>query len=430
MFNNSRNGRILLGCAVLLLCVAGSVPASAQVSGFMSTSYGYHRNPLYNYEMIPDQLRENYLELQYAHPLGNGTIAAGYVGGLMLFNTFTDRNYYEHNGRIVLQQVYGSVSSPPRIVQPGSEDEAEEEEHEGGEPVDRDSVRSYLDVTAQFGGRHDKPAFREFDNFGASMSASYRFRIGTMFMRVHNDVGIRSYVNLTELSNITEVMTVRLGWFSPDGLTFGVLAQGGFKHYPKSVDDTSLISVAGNQGKGKGGANPVVQAENGILVTASTTTSSQLSGGVFAGSSWSAGSLIAELRYRHNLGSETRYLAQYANTSKLDEDIYNEFFSYDGPSSCIVFRQTLPLGLQSIVTINVMRKRFSGPALNLVGDVTANNRIDLHSSAEFWLSRYFELFNGLGLDIALSAEAVRNQSNDDYNDFSLSHVGMSVGVGF
>ncbi|MBP1656711.1 MAG: hypothetical protein H6Q31_1312 [Bacteroidetes bacterium] len=437
MGNDVMSHRVLLWCVITLASAVGASRSPAQVSGFMSASYGYHRNPLYNYEMIPDQLRQSYLELTYAHPVGNGTISAGYVGGLMIFNAFTDRNYYEHNGRLTYLQAFGSIPRAPRSVNPESidEEEGEEEKAEEEEIADTDSVRSYFDVNARIGGRHDKAVFREFDNIGTSLTAGYRFRIGSLFMRIHNDFGMRSYANLTELSNISDVLTVQLGRFSQGGLTAGVLAQGGIKHFTNDVYDTTRFEskrtyVVKDNGKGKGGAKLVEPSDKNILVNSATTTASQLAGGVFAGSSWTAGSLMAELLYRYNTGSGTRYLAQYANTSMLNEDIYNDFFSYDGPSGRIVYRQSLPLGLQSIVTVEAVRKRFSAPALNLNGDQIADNRIDLNGSADLWLSRYFELPGGLGLDVALSAGVVRNQSNDDYNDFSLSQFGMSLGVGF
>ena len=431
--------RTLLRGAMVLMFVGGATRSSAQLSGFMSASYGYHRNPLYNYEMIPDQLRQSYLELTYTQPVGNGALSAGYVGGLMIFNTFTDRNYYEHNGRVTYQQAFGSIPRPRRVTAPGGDKKEQEEEEEGEEEeeeiADRDSVRSYLDVTALIGGRHDKAVFREFDNIGTSLTAGYRFRIGSLFMRIRNDAGMRSYASLSELSNITDVLAVQLGRFSPGGLTAGVQVQGGIKHFTNDVYDTTRFEsertyVVKDNGKGKGGSKLVEPSEKDILVNATTATSSQISGGVFVGSSWTAGSLMVEALYRHNTGSGTRYLAQYANTSMLNEDIYNDFFSYDGPSGRVVYRQSLPLGLQSIVTLEATRKRFSAPALDLNGDQMAENRIDLHGSAELWLSRYFELPGGLGLDVAVSAGTVRNQSNDDYNDFSVTQFGVSLGVGF
>ena len=56
--------------------------AQAQFNGFASASYGYHSDPLYNYETIPDQLRQAYLALHYLQPAVKGTRSAAYVGGL------------------------------------------------------------------------------------------------------------------------------------------------------------------------------------------------------------------------------------------------------------------------------------------------------------------------------------------------------------
>jgi len=392
--------------------------------------------------MVPDQLRESYLELQYAHPVGNGMLSVGYVGGLMIFNTFTDRNYLEHNGRVIFQQAFGSIPHPSRMTdqvnradehEEKGEEEGESEEEEG--QVDRDSVLSYLDLTAMVGGRQDKAMFSEFDNIGASLTAGFRFRMGALFVRIHNHAGMRSYPHTSILSNVTDVLSVRIGSLLSRGFTAGVLLQGGIKHYTENVYDTTRFEskrtyVVKDNGKGKGGAKLVTPSDKEILVNATTTTASQLSGGLFAGSSWSDGSLMAELLYRYNTGAGTRYLAQYANTTMLSEDIYNDFFSSDGPSCRMVYRQSLPLGLQSIVTAEASRKRFSAPALNLDGDQTGGNRIDLVGSAELWLSRYFTITEGLGLDVALSAGLLRNQSNDDYNDFSSTQIGLSLGVGF
>jgi hypothetical protein len=66
----------------------------------------------------------------------------------------------------------------------------------------------------------------------------------------------------------------------------------------------------------------------GILVNESTNTASQVAGGFFGSLTWKSGSLSADALYRFNTGSASRYLAQYANTSILSEDIYNDFAHY------------------------------------------------------------------------------------------------------
>ena len=414
------------------------VPARAQFNGFASASYGYHSDPLYNYETIPDQLRQGYLELQYAVPAGTGKLTAGYVAGLMVFNTFTDRNYLEHSGRISYQNAFGVPRPPPRKLPPDpdaeGEDAATEEDAEEA-PVDPDSGRVYLNLQLRASARHDKVAFREFNNTGAGFTAVVRMPVGGFFLRVMNDVGMRSYANLPELSNLSEHLTLQVGRAARSGWIGGLMASGGFKYYTSELYDTTLYEstrtyVEKNSGKGKAGAKLIVPSEKKILVNAATTTSWQIAGGGFAGATWTGGSVGFDVLYRHTPGVGTRYLAQYVNSSMLTEDIYNDFFSYEGPEGRLVYRQTLPLGVQSILSCSIARHTFAAPALDINGVEIGGNRTDIHSVADLWISRYFDIGAGMGLDLAVSAGVTRNQSNDDYNDFGLWQVGLSAGVGF
>jgi hypothetical protein len=417
--------------AGLVLCL--SVSAYAQFSGFVSGTYGYHRNPLYNYETAGDQVVQGYTELQYIHAIESGSLSARYIGGLMVFNAFAERNYYEHTGSVHFQRTFGDTT--PRRTHSGDHQPDEENTMDEVTSIDRDSVRSYLDVDLRVAARHDKAPFEAFDNTGLSVAGSYRVRLGPLYLRVHNDCGIRSYRYLEELSNVADVLILQLGKFSANGLSLGALGQAGFKHFTSNQYDTTHFEpVRTNPGKGGGKGNAGAKLGNpsgkSILVNESTNIASQVAGGFFGSLTWKSGSLSADALYRFNTGSASRYLAQYANTSILSEDIYNDFFSYDGPSLSVVIRHSLVLGLQATLTGVVQRKRFSAPALDLMGEVVGINRIDLHGSAELWLSRYFELGGGFGLDIAFSTGAVRNQSNDQYNDFAHYQVGISAGVGF
>lgn len=414
-----------------VLLLAGVAAGYAQLSGFASASYGYHANPLYNYEEIPDQLRQEYLELQYGHDNPSAQYRITYIGGLMLFNQLTDRNYYEHTLRGGFASALGSL--PPKA--PVKDANAEEDEDDSGEEADADSLLSYLDIGIRAGARHDKEAYQEFDNLGAGVTAGYRFRIGGLYARLQNDAGYRGYTNLTELSNITDVLTLQIGRFAPGVPTYGVEVYGGIKHFTEEVFDTARFEatrtyVEKDPGKGKGGAKLVIPSSKQILIEPTNSTSGQFGTHLFALFPWNGGSFGADLLYRFNIGDGTRYLAQYTNTSILNEDIYNDYFSYDGPAARLVLRQRLPLNIQGIVSLDVTRKVYSAPALNLNGDQTAAHRIDLRTDLELYCSRYVELGGGFGLDVAFSAAAGRNQSNDDYNDYSLTTVAVSVGIGW
>ena len=429
---------------LLVVLVAGARGgAQAQFNGFASASYGYHSDPLYNYETIPDQLRQGYLELQYLQPVGKGTLSAAYVGGLMVFNTFTDRNYLEHSLRLGYRNAFGTPPPlsrrpgiPPAATQEeGDEENGEEDEEEDDRPVDPDSVRTFLDLQLRGSARHDKQAYREFDNTGIALTAVLRMPVRRWYIRVLNDVGMRSYTDLPELSNLTEHLTLQTGRVFRNGLSVGFAASGGMKYYTTDLVDTTQFEsvrtyVEKENGKGKGGAKLVVPSDKKILTNATTTISWQVAAGIFGGFTWDGGSVLADGWYRINPGNGTRYLAQYANSSMLSEDIYTDFFSYDGPEGRIIWKQGLPLGLQSIITCGIASKQFEAPALDLTGTEAGVSRRDVHSYAEIWLSRYITLSDGLGLDVALSGAVVRNQSNDAYNDFGLYQVGVSIGLGF
>ena len=86
-----------------------------------------------------------------------------------------------------------------------------------------------------------------------------------------NDIGVRSYGNLAELSNVTEHLTLQLGRTTRSGLTAGVVASGGLKYYTSDLYDTTLYEsartyVEKNNGKGKAGAKLIVPSDKKILV--------------------------------------------------------------------------------------------------------------------------------------------------------------------
>jgi hypothetical protein len=420
------------------LTLLGAATATAQVGGFASLTYGYHSDPMYNYETIPDQLRQGYLELQYTAPAGSGVLSAGYVGGLMIFNEFTDRNYLEHSLRLGYRDIFGRKITdgqhlPAEDGEANDEDEDEDEEEEP--PVDVDSVRTYLDLQLRGSARHDKDAFREFNNTGVSQSSVIRFPLGAWYLRVMNDAGYRSYQNIPELSNVTEYLTVQTGRVFWNVLNAGVAVAGGVKYYTTDMYDTTQYEstrtyVEKASGKGKGGAKLVESSGKKILTNAATTISWQVAGGVFASYTWTGGSLAVDGWYRFNPGKATRYLAQYVNSTMLNEDIYNDFFAYTGTEGRMVYQQDLPFGVRSTLTVTLARRQFSAPALDLEGNELGNNRRDIHGIAEVWVSRFVPLGDGLGLDVAVSGGWARNRSNDAYNDYGLYQAGLSVGVGF
>lgn len=424
---------------MVLVCLVFALgETQAQFSGFISATSGYHQNPLYNYEQASDQLKQTYLELNYARDFDASALKFSYISALMIFNKLTDRNYYEHN--FLAQYNIAFRPNPPKMagLSENEEDNEEqaEDELEETEQSSKDSTGSFLDVSLKVGARHDKSAFKEFDNIGSSLSASYRLPIGeTFFLRISNTLDYRRYAYLDELSNITDAFAIQFAVVPHESFMCGLRSSVGLKHFTSSLYDTARFEsqrtyVLKPTGKGKPGAKIKVPSDKQILVNSESDNITQLAVGTFIQTAWSDGMAGVEFLFRRNPGLPSRYLAQYANTSILSEDIYNDHFSYEGPEVEVRIKQALPFGLQSILALEHQRKKFGAPAVNLAGDRIADRRLDSRSRIELYLSKYIELSESLGLDIALGSEIMRNQSNDDYNDCSLHHISLSFGIGF
>lgn len=450
--NFKANKTLLISAAFLVLFSSKALP---QFSFYGNTSFGYYQNPLYNYEKKPDQLRQSYLEMNYMKEFSSSRLSFSYVSGLMLFNQLSDRSFYEHNlfAKYNLRLTKKNSAPEVKLKAPvqneeisetedstSSEEESSEiSEYESSpESIMADSSASYLNFTAQAGARHDKSAFKEFDNFGAGFTISYKTVPGDNFsLRISNSTGVRNYAYITELSNVTDQISLQIYNKFNGSYQYGLSFTGGIKYYTQSIYDTTKFESkrsfnSKSQGKGKLGSKITVPSSKQILLQPQGNGTTQYTAGIFFNKRWESATVIrTNILYRYNPKTLTRYLAQYANTSMLSEDIYNDFFSYQGYEAKVAMDQPLPWSMQMSLECNFQKKNFEAPALNLEG-VQINNekRSDLTSSVEVYVSKNFSLSESLSLDVMLGSGILRNQSNDDYNDFSSYHITGTIGIGF
>lgn len=410
--------RIAIGVLALLVSAAGE----AQVSGYASSSYGYHSNPLSNYAMAPDHTLQGYWQLDYVRPSPAFDVTIGYLGGLMSFRDLAPRNYYEHRLTIGITQRYPYA--------------AEHAEGEDDEPPFRGNT---LDLGARMSARHDRAEYRQFDNWGGDIVGTYTRGAGTLSsVAFSNETGLRRYANVPELDNLTTVFSLRLTSGSTQAVRYSLFGGAGVKHYITSDVDTSVFmtysssqgSVGQGKGKGKGFLSGTGNGKKDLLVNASSVNTLQLHVGGGIAWQWEGGSARSEFLYRIDPGSSTRVLAQYTNSTLLSEDLYNDFFSHSGPEFMLAFRQKLPVGFSVSLDAVVQRRKYLSPAFTLDGVESASERVDLHGSVEVSLTRWIALGESFGFDIGVNGGALRNQSNDAYNDFSEYHYSLVVGVGF
>ncbi len=409
---------VLLG---MLCCVCA---AHAQLSGYESVSYGYSSNPLCNYEVLPDRLVQNYLELSFTHEFSSSDLALQYTGGLMAFRDLSVRTYYEHT----LAGTYAIRF------------EKEEEGDDSAETAPEDSSASYLLLGLIGSARHDRADFAEYDNSSFGASCGYRAPLGAAsFIRLLASSEYRAYSSLAELSNVTTAARASVGFQLDKHLTLEWSLGAGLKHYTSAMFDTvlfetkrSYVQSNGNgNGKGKGGANILVPSKKQLFVNPTSNGTSQYSAGVSLTGHWDQTSCSFQASYRLiPAGASPRYLAQVAGSSTLREDIYNDSFSSSGPAASLSVTQQLPAKFRVMFNAAAGTSRFNVPALNLAGEQIAAERSDRRGSAELAVMRSFELGSGFILEAGVNAHAERNQSNDDYNDYSLRSIAVSLAVGF
>ncbi len=303
-----------------------------------------------------------------------------------------------------------------------------------------DSTNAYLNLGAAVGARHDKNIFKEYDNQMFKVSGSWRDKLLSSggYYNIADAAEVRNYSYLRELSNFTNVIKLQVGNTRSTTVNYALLASLGNKYYLSSQYDTTLytkkktLDTASGSGKGKGGAvSSVNSSAKRILVTGNSLNLWQVSYGVFSELRWGGGDVSLTGLSRLNLGNrKARYLAQYANTGLLSEDIYNDSFNYHGYEAILNIHQKLPMDLKLHIQGTITEKYFGVEALTLKGTVSALERKDLTSLLELTLAKSVKISSGVDAEVFINTTLLRNQSNDQYNDFSSSVVEFGMGIGF
>ncbi len=229
---------------------------------------------------------------------------------------------------------------------------------------------------------------------------------------------------------------------------YGVSISGGLKYFPKIKYDTTLFEETrsykiqnvldsnlvgnGKQQRWVYYTYPDTSESDKILLSKPTTKSAyQIAFGGFIQQNWNNAMFRAEVAYRINSRSSLLTLVQNSSTLTLNEDLYNSVFNAHGPEFLCHIKYTFPSTIQFSATIEVAHKIFETPAIDLQsGVIFKNNREDLNTNVELYISKFFQITEMIGFDISLNSSYLRNKSNDAYNDYSLSGYSISFGCSF
>ncbi len=410
----------------------------SQISAYGSASYGYSSNPLYNYQKLSDQLFQNYVEVTSAHSLDRSELKIQYVGGSMIFHRFTLRNYYEHSLALHYDtKMFRSLSS---VAENDEESDTEEDDDSTGIPFHTD---------IQVSARHDKNEFKEFDNEGLILNNRLNVIIGGGFSAgINSKTEYRYYQNLHPYNNLSEIFTLDLKNGDGKPFQYGVSLSGGLKYFSKIKYDTSqfeetrsyvvqIIRDSNFVGSGKLGHwvyftyPDTGESGKTVLQRPNTKTAYQIAAGGFILRNWDNGALRIECVYRINSRSTLLSLVQSSSTLTLNEDLYNSIFNAHGPELHLLLNYTLPSEIQFSAHVTMELKTYETPAYDLLsGQSTTNNRKDAGTDIELYASRFFQITETVGFDISVSANYLRNASNDAYNDYSLFGYALSFGCSF
>ncbi|HAP36517.1 MAG TPA: hypothetical protein DCQ28_11460 [Bacteroidetes bacterium] len=81
------------------------------------------------------------------------------------------------------------------------------------------------------------------------------------------------------------------------------------------------------------------------------------------------------------------------------------------------------------MNIEFEKKTFETPSYDLVtGEIANDYRKDTRINIDIYVSRYVQLTDGFGADVAISSNILRNISNDAYNDYSVKNYSFSIGI--
>jgi hypothetical protein len=381
----------------------------AQLSGYASGGYSYNSNPLYSYIMKGSKSPEGYVELNYDKEFEQDLLNIKYVGGLYLFTNNADsiqyRNYYEHR-----------LSGTYKFVFPNknSDDDSDEAATDSTNVKEtfNDSTSNYLDIGITGGARHDRDIFKEFNNLGGELLLSYRFMLLDLFyLRITDIAGYRYYPNIEPLSNANNLFTLLIGNKNSQYTNYGLYLSAGIKHYTHSFFDSTAVDTSN-------------------IVTAQPNIQLQLTPGMFLKQKVGTTEFQPSLLYHYNLRKSVRFIDITTRISFLNEDLYNDSYGYEGFDGSLNIKQSLFFNINASLELEFQQKKFGYPAWNLAEIQVSDKRYDLHSSAELYLSRYFQISNSFGCDITLDVGYQRNQSNDGYNDFYVYNYGLYFGIGF
>ncbi|MDI6768003.1 MAG: hypothetical protein QME52_14375 [Bacteroidota bacterium] len=343
----------------------------------------YDDNINNNYLQMKDKITSLSLTGLYTWETDNSATEMFYSGSLNYYNTTIDRTFHYHSIGIDYNHLYG-----------------EEQE-------------THLNLGASYNTRINRNDYTLYDHAQISAFGTLKFPVGERFAGM---TGYSfTYLDMKEVPDfnyIEHAAFFQLKSYLPTRTTIILQTDLGYKMYTTPNIDTSYTAGTGRWG------------EKNSSSTSSYPGVTQLIGMMRIGQAIVDGTgLSLSGHYILNLQSESRYILSYDGIVSGD-DIFDDQYSYEGPSANITLTQLLPAQVVLKMTAGLQNRNYLlRPAYDLLGNEITDKRIDTRKNIFLSAEKNFE---ELGFSLGLSYEYLLNSSNDEYFNYNNNILGISL----
>lgn len=426
----------------LLLFLAMTAPAGAQLHFSLYTSHMYDDNSFAFYEKREDVYHALFGALSAGTQSKYTYVQGYYYGALVLFRTYSDRTYNIHTlGAYTQIQVshrdYDEEHDQPKARR-SSAQANEDAEQEGSGPLAppmpmpqpdeatsfSDSLVSYLFIIPQVGGRFDHDNWDFYDFQRGSVLLRWRVHLfGSLMARLHHTVQYKRYPNLEQFTHLENTGGIILNHPLVRKLQMFAAVDAGHKRYTESMNDTTWNSD-GTPGKGKGGVKP----PRAVISQFSTPSTMQyvFSAGLVYALFPRAPLSLSWLR-RSNPSSDARYVREDAIFGLTEDEIFDDRYGYQSNELRLRLDGVLPGDIRTMNSIELIRKQYPRTATDLAGVPLSGAPQREDARFVLRLQALYPLFrsdDGTGLSVGLAYNFIRNQSNNAYHDFHNHQVAV------
>lgn len=416
--------------ALSLICLAAAAPLNAQ-SFNVGASMTSDPNIFDTYYPVKDRITEISLGISDWKLSENSFFGYFYSGSLAFHKNIPGRDYQLHMGMLGYRYHFKAddVAGPE-----GEIDGLQPEE----EPPQHDSLDQFLNLRLTGSLNLNKNDYEQWDAMTLGGTAVFRQSLGAhASIRPAYGFAYVSYPNLSPITNLQHKFSLIAGSDFLPSNWFAMMISYGIKTFP--IDQTDSISVTKSSHQSGGGGSGT---SNTVSYNMTTPSVKQASVSLI----WNYGPAPTtdfSFRYTHYYDptaesrnipdlrkSALRNIGAMTQASGSENELYDDPYSYRGDLFYSGVDQTLPLELSASGSVQLEKKYYTYPAVDLEDSPLGVNRSDTRTVLGIMLSRMFAITEESAITVMASFEYSKNSSNSPYFNFKKNAIMAGVEYSF